>query len=108
MSLSPEERQKSIDNLRFIQHNGISIDNKFVRKYTNSTKFRTKKWVEKNALSSGMYKSNSQIKFRTSILKLSLCNYSDAYILVSGTVTINREGDDDAKRANERNLNSKI
>ena len=32
-----------------------------------------------------------------------LCDYSDAYILVSGTITITREGaDDDAKRLDER------
>ena len=34
----------------------------------------------------------------------SLCNYSDAYILVSGTVTITGESDDDvAKRLDEGN-----
>ena len=38
------------------------------------------------------------------MLKSSLCDYSDAYILISGTITIIREGDNDAaKRADERN-----
>ena len=32
--------------------------------------------------------TNSQIKFKTSMLKSSLCNYSDAYILVKGTITV--------------------
>ena len=38
------------------------------------------------------------------MLTSSLCNYSDAYILVSGTITITGEGDNDAaKRENARN-----
>ena len=38
------------------------------------------------------------------MLKSSLCDYSDAYILVSGTVTIDGAGDDDnAKWLDERN-----
>ena len=37
------------------------------------------------------------------MLKSSFCDYSDAYILVKGTITINgREGDDVARRADER------
>ena len=38
------------------------------------------------------------------MLKSSLCDHSDAYILVSGIITIDGEGDDDAaKQADERN-----
>ena len=38
------------------------------------------------------------------MLKSSLCDYSDAYVLVSGTVTIDGAGDDDnAKWLDERN-----
>ena len=37
------------------------------------------------------------------MLKTSLCNYIDAYVLVSGTITINGAGADDAaKRLDER------
>ena len=32
------------------------------------------------------------------MLRSSLCDYSDAYILVSGTITINGAGNDDAAR----------
>ena len=35
-----------------------------------------------------MYNANSQTEFKTSMLKSSLCDYSDAYILVSGTTTV--------------------
>ena len=52
------------------------------------TKFRTKKWVEINDETRGTYNTNSQIKFKTSMLRLSLCDYSDACILVSGTITV--------------------
>ena len=52
------------------------------------TKFRTKNWVEINDEKRGTYNTNSEIKFKTSMLRLSLCDYSDAYILVSGTITV--------------------
>ena len=52
------------------------------------SKFRTKNWVEINDDSRGTDNTNSQIKFKTSMLRSSLCDYSDAYILVSGTITV--------------------
>ena len=62
------------------------------------SKFRTKNWVEINDESRGTYNVNSQIKFKTTMLKSSLCDYSDAYILVKGTITITGGGDDAAGR----------
>ena len=57
-----------------------------------------------NDESSGVYNVNSQIKFKTTMLKSSLCDYSDAYILVKGTIAIAGEGADVAARhADERN-----
>ena len=47
-----------------------------------SFKFRTKNWVEINDESRGTYNDGKQIKFKTTMLKSSLCDYSDAYILV--------------------------
>ena len=47
-------------------------------------KFRTKNWFEINDESRGTYNVNSQIKLKTTMLKSSLCDYSDAYILVKG------------------------
>ena len=35
-----------------------------------------------------MYKTNSQTKSKTSVIKSSLCDYIDAYILVSGIITV--------------------
>ena len=53
------------------------------------SKFKTKNRVEINDESRGTYNVNSQIKFKTTMLKSSLCGYSDAYILVKGTITVN-------------------
>ena len=48
----------------------------------------TKHWVEIKEDAHEMYNTNSQIEFKTSMLKSNLRYYSDAYMLVSGTITI--------------------
>ena len=53
------------------------------------SKFRTRNWIEINDESRRAYNVNSQIKFKTTMLKSSLCDYSDAYILVKGTISVN-------------------
>ena len=52
------------------------------------SKFRTRNWVEINYESRGAYNLNSQIKFKTTMLKYSLCDYIDACILVKGTISV--------------------
>ena len=69
------------------------------------SKFRTKKWVEINDESRGTYNINSQIKFKTRMLKSSLCDYSDAYILVRGTITVPNTA---AADADANNTNKKV
>ena len=67
------------------------------------SKFRTKNWVETNHDSHRLYDTNSQCKFRTSMLMFSLCDYSDTYILVKGTISFTGEGADaPARQADER------
>ena len=39
--------------------------------------FRTKHWVKINDKSRGTYNGNSQIKFKTPMLRSYLCDYSD-------------------------------
>ena len=56
------------------------------------TKFRTKNWVEINDESCGTYNTNSQIRFKNLMLRSSLCDYSNAYILVKGTITVANTG----------------
>ena len=62
------------------------------------SKFRTENWVGINDDSRGTYNVNSQIKFKTTMLKSSLFDYSDSYILVKGTITITGAGADAAAR----------
>ena len=69
------------------------------------SKFKTKNWVEINYESRGTCNINSQIKFKTTMLKSSLCHYSDAYILVKGTITVNNTA---AADADANNTNKKV
>ena len=68
------------------------------------SKFRTKKYVEINDGSRGAYNTNSQIKFKTTMLKSSLCDYSDAYVLVKRTITVSNTA---ASDSNANNVNRK-
>ena len=69
------------------------------------SKFRTRNWVEINDESRGAYNVNSQIKLKTTMLKSSLCDYSDAYILVKGTISFNNTA---APGAAANNTNKKV
>ena len=69
------------------------------------TKFETKNWVEINDESRRAYNVNSRIKFKTTMLKSSLCDYSDAYILVKGTISVNNSA---AADADANNTNKKV
>ena len=42
------------------------------------SKFKTKTCIEINDQPRGVYNVNSDIRFKTTMLKFSLCNYSDA------------------------------
>ena len=51
-----------------------------------------------------MYNTNSDIRLKTTVLKSTLCDYSDAYILVKGRITITGPGADAAvRKTDERN-----
>ena len=68
-----------------------------------TSKFRTKNWTEINVESRGTYNDGKQIKFKTTMLKSNSGDYSDAYILVKGKITITGAGNDVAARqADER------
>ena len=69
------------------------------------SKFRTKNWVEINDESRGTYSVNRQINFKTSMLRSSLCDYSDGYILVKGTITVDNTS---AAGAAENNTDKKV
>ena len=59
---------------------------KFKKNLQQSKKFRTKKLVEMNYHAREKFNTNSQIKFKTAILKpVVVCSYSVGYIFVQGT-----------------------
>ena len=56
------------------------------------SKFRTRNWVKINDESCGKY-YNSNIEFKTSMIRSNLCDYSNTYILVKGTMTVPKMAD---------------
>ena len=55
------------------------------------SKFVTREYVRVNSLSN-TYNKNKSIRFKTPMLRSNLCDYSDAYILVKGTITVTAPG----------------
>ena len=53
------------------------------------SKFRKRNWVEINDDIRGGCSPKKQIRFKTARLRSSLCDYSDAYILVKGNISVN-------------------
>ena len=59
-------------------------------------KFATKKWyIIDSQTTKGKYKQGDTIKFETETIKSSLCDYSDAFILVTGNITVAANNDTD-------------
>ena len=55
------------------------------------SKFVTREYVRVNSLSN-TYNENKSIRFKTPMLRSNLCDHSDAYILVKGTITVTAPG----------------
>ena len=55
-----------------------------------NSKFATKKWYIIDSVSNGNYSQNDEITFLTRSIESSLCDYSDAYILVTGNIAVTR------------------
>ena len=71
---------------------------------TQPSRFRTRNWVEINDELRGEYSPDRQIRFKTTMLRSSFCNYSDAYILVKENITVNNTAVDgaDANTTNKK------
>ena len=68
------------------------------------SKFRTREWVEVCDDSNRIYQTSKQIKLYISMLKLSLCDFSNKYILVKISITITVAGAGaGARHGDERN-----
>ena len=53
----------------------------------DNSKFATKKWYIIDSESNGNYSQNDEMRFLTRSIESSLCDYSDAYILVTKNIT---------------------
>ena len=69
-------------------------------KSSTGSKFVTKIWNKTNDSSSGKYSFNKNIRFKTSLLRSDLQDYSDAYIVVKETITVG--GDKNAQKKREK------
>ena len=63
----------------------ITSDNKDLPRYV------TKKWIEVYDQSQENYNSNKEIRIKTSMLRSDLCDFSDASIVVKGTITVTKK-----------------
>ena len=79
-----------INNLLFSKDNKREA-NRANKMSKQLSKFVTIKYVGVKSLSN-MYNENKSIRFKTPMLRSSLCDYSDAYILVKGTITVTAPG----------------
>ena len=59
-------------------------------------RFITKKWVEvhdQSGSADDRHKLSKEIRLKKSMLRSDLCDYSDAYIVVKGTITVTDPND---------------
>ena len=68
------------------------------------SKFRTKNWIEIYDESRRGYTTGSDIEFKITMLRSSLCDYADAYTLVKGTITITGTGGDAPARQTDEEI----
>ena len=54
-------------------------------------RFVTKKWIEVFDQSEKNYNVNKKIRVKTPMLRSDLCDFSDAYIVVEGNITVNKK-----------------
>ena len=81
------------------------ITNLLENALNQQSKFRTKNWVEINDYVRGVYSPNRQIRFKTAMVRSILCDYSDAYIIVKGNITVNNTA---GAGATVNNTNKKV
>ena len=56
--------------------------------YKDLPRYVTKKWIEVYDQSEKNYNVNKEIRFKTSMLRSDLCDFSDAYIVVKGNIIV--------------------
>ena len=81
------------------------IINLLDNKSNEPSKCRTKNWIEINDNIIGAYYPNKEIRFKTAMLRCSLRDFSDAYIIFKRNITVNNTA---AEGANANNANKKV
>ena len=67
--------------------------NYYFQKSSTSSRFcDQKKWIEVNNLPCGQYSDSKNIRFKNSMLRSDLSDYSDAYIIVKGIISVTGTG----------------
>ena len=64
------------------------INNLLDSEHDKVPRFITKNWIEVQSQSGNTYNTSKPIRFKTSILRSDLCDYSDAYVWVKGKITV--------------------
>ena len=59
--------------------------------YKDLPRFVTKKWIEIYDQSEKNYSVNKEIRIKTAMLRSDLCDFSDAYIVVKGDITVDKK-----------------
>ena len=62
-------------------------------------RFVTKKWIDVYDQSEKNYNPNKKVRIKMSMLRSDLCDFSDAYIVVEGDITLG--GDNDPNKGNK-------
>ena len=99
--IPPEKREQIIrdysnykmeyDKINNLLLSEVSKANRANEMSEKLSKFVTREYVRVNSLSN-TYNENKSIRFKTPMLRSNLCDYSDAYILVKGTITVTAPG----------------
>ena len=73
---------------------------------TNLPKYTTVKWIEVYGESVGTYNPNKNFRFKAPELRNYLCNWSDAYLIVTGKISVTIPNDNayDKKLAPKNNV----
>ena len=93
----PEKRQQTIDDLMLLRLHIImeyqKITNLFSETPEEVHRFITRKWIEvhdQSGKGNNRYLPSKQIRFKTSIRRSDLCDFSDAYIAMKWTINVTR------------------
>ena len=103
--IPPEKRQQIIDDLRLFWHHTKMEYQKIINLLDTTPNempiFITEKWIEvhdQSGNADNRYTPKKQIMLKTSMLRSDLCDFSNAYIIVNGTITVEGRSNNSKKK----------